>query len=209
MTDPRHPRAPSPVRVDAIVVGASAGGVDALSLLLPALPRDFQPALLIVLHLPRDRPSLLVEVFSARCDLPVHEACDKEPIQPGCVYFAPPDYHLLVDAGVGGHHGPCLALSQDAPVHFSRPAIDVLFESAAAVYGERLGGVILSGANADGASGLGAVRSRGGVTLVQTPATALVATMPAAALARGPVDFMLPLEQMPAVLRAWGGAGAV
>ncbi|RKH15569.1 chemotaxis protein CheB [Corallococcus sp. CA047B] len=206
MTASRNSRVPPPGRVDAIVVGASAGGVDALSTLLPMLPRDFRPALLIVLHLPRERPSLLVEVFSARCALPVHEATDKEPIQPGTVYFAPPDYHLLVDAGVPG---PTLALSQDAPVHFSRPAIDVLFESAAAVYGGRLGGIILSGANADGARGLASVREAGGATLVQAPATALVATMPAEALARGPVDFVLPLEQMPAVLRAWGGAGAL
>ncbi|RYZ38910.1 MAG: chemotaxis protein CheB [Myxococcaceae bacterium] len=209
MTASRHSRAPSPGRVDAVVIGASAGGVDALSTLLPTLPADFRPALLIVVHLPKERPSLLVEVFSARCHLPVREASDKEPIQPGTVYFAPPDYHLLVDAGVGAHPDPTLALSLDAPVHFSRPSIDVLFESAAAVYGERLGGVILSGANADGARGLASVRASGGVTLVQVPSTALVATMPAAALAQGPVDFVLPLEQMPAVLRAWGGAGAI
>ncbi|RKG70801.1 chemotaxis protein CheB [Corallococcus exercitus] len=202
----RPPSATPPGRVDAIVVGASAGGVDALSLLLPTLPGDFRPALLVVVHLPRDRHSLLVDVFAPRCALPVHEAADKQPIQPGALYFAPPDYHLLVDRDA---HGPTLALSQDAPVHFSRPSIDVLFESAADVYGERLGGVLLTGANADGAQGLQAVRRRGGVTLVQTPDTARMATMPAAALAAGPVDFVLPLEQMPAVFRAWGDGGAI
>jgi two-component system, chemotaxis family, protein-glutamate methylesterase/glutaminase len=201
----RRPVSPSR-RVDAIVVGTSAGGVEALSGLLPTLPQDFAAPLLIVLHLPRDRPSLLVEVYTARCRLPVREAADKEPIQPGCIYFAPPDYHLLVDRDA---HGPSLALSKDPPVHFSRPAIDVLFESAADVYGARLGGVILTGANTDGAAGLVAVKAAGGVTLVQDPTTAKSPAMPRAALAMaGPVDFVLSLEQMPAVLRAWGGSGA-
>ncbi|NOK23602.1 chemotaxis protein CheB [Corallococcus carmarthensis] len=206
MPTSRQPSATPAGRVDAIVVGASAGGVDALSLLLPTLPADFRPALLVVVHLPRDRPSLLVDVFSPRCALPVHEAGDKQSIQPGTLYFAPPDYHLLVDRDA---HGPSLALSLDAPVHFSRPAIDVLFESAADVYGARLGGILLTGANADGAQGLQAVRRAGGVTLVQTPSTARASTMPSAALAAGPVDFVLPLEQMPAVLRAWGNGGAI
>ncbi|MBN8231591.1 chemotaxis protein CheB [Corallococcus macrosporus] len=207
MSRPRHPSAPPPAtRVDAIVLGASAGGVEALSRLLPTLPRDFRPALLIVIHIPRGHPSLLVNVFTPHCALPVHEAGDKQPIEPGTVYFAPPDYHLLVDRDA---HGPTLALSQDAPVHFSRPAIDVLFESAADVYGARLGGVLLTGANTDGALGLQAVHRAGGVTLVQKPDTARVATMPAAALAAGPVDFVLPLEQMPAVFRAWGDGGAI
>ncbi|WP_375760507.1 chemotaxis protein CheB [Corallococcus exercitus] len=206
MPTARHPSATPPGRVDAIVLGTSAGGVDALSQLLPTLPGDFRPALLVVVHLPRDRPSLLVDVFAPRCALPVYEAADKQPIQPGSLYFAPPDYHLLVDRDA---HGPTLALSQDAPVHFSRPSIDVLFESAAGVYGERLGGVLLTGANTDGALGLQAVRRGGGVTLVQEPDTARVATMPAAALAAGPVDFVLPLEQMPAVFRAWGDGGAI
>jgi two-component system, chemotaxis family, protein-glutamate methylesterase/glutaminase len=201
----RHP-APPARRVDAIVVGTSAGGVEALSVLLPTLPPDFAPPLLIVLHLPRDRPSLLVEVYSHRCRLPVREAADKEPIRSGCIYFAPPDYHLLVDRDADG---PSLALSMDPPVHFSRPAIDVLFESAADVYRSRLGGVILTGANADGAAGLVAVKAAGGATLVQDPATAKSPAMPRAALAlAGPVDFVLSLEQMPAVLRAWGGRGA-
>ncbi|RKH73731.1 chemotaxis protein CheB [Corallococcus interemptor] len=206
MPTPHRPSAPPAGRVDAIVLGTSAGGVEALTHLLPTLPHDFRPALLIVVHLPRHLPSLLVEVFSVRCRLPVHEAADKQPIQPGTVYFAPPNHHLLVDRDA---RGPSLALSADAPVHFSRPAIDVLFESAAAGYGKRLGGVILTGANADGALGLQAVKRRGGVTLVQEPSTARAPTMPQAALAAGEVDFVLPLEQMPAVLRAWGDGGAI
>ncbi|AKQ65088.1 Chemotaxis response regulator protein-glutamate methylesterase CheB [Myxococcus hansupus] len=166
-------------RIDAVVVGASAGGVEALGTLLPALPRGFRPAVLVVLHQPRERRSLLVDIFSSRCALPVQEAQDKEPAQPGTIYFAPPDYHLLVD------DGPSLALSADEPVLFSRPSIDVLFESAADTYGHRLAGLILTGANSDGARGLAAVREAGGVTLVQRPDTAMVATMPTAALARG------------------------
>ncbi|MBN9683955.1 MULTISPECIES: chemotaxis protein CheB [unclassified Corallococcus] len=198
--------APPAGRVDAIVIGASAGGVDALPHLQPALPTNFRPAVLVVLHLPRGLPSLPPEMFATRCTLPVHAARDKQPIQLGKLYFAPPNHHLLVDLDA---KGPLLALSTDAPVHFSRPAIDVLFESAAAVYGARLGGVILSGANADGALGLQAVKRRGGVTLVQAPETARSPTMLQAALAAGPVDFVLPLEQMPAVFRAWGDDGAI
>src|ERR1700761_9790748 len=118
-------------RIEAIVIGASAGGVEALGLILPALPATFRPSLLIVLHLPRERPSLLVQIYEKRCALPVREADDKEPIEPGTVYFAPPDYHLLVEKGRQ------IALSTEEPVHYSRPSVDVLFESAAEVYGER------------------------------------------------------------------------
>ncbi len=189
-------------RIDAVVVGASAGGVEALGVLLPALPRDFRPSVLIVIHQPRERRSLLADIFTPRCALPVCEAQDKEPVRPGTIYFAPPDYHLLVD------QGPRLALSVDEPVLYSRPSIDVLFESAADIYGERLAGLILTGANSDGARGLTAVREAGGVTAVQAPDTALVATMPRAALSRGPADFVLSLEQLARVLRLMGSTHA-
>jgi CheB methylesterase len=111
-------------RVDAVVIGASAGGVEALSVLLPALPPDSSAAIFIVLHIPRDKPSLLAQIFANKCALPVREAEDKEPVAPGTVYFAPSNYHLLLD------RGPQTALSADDPVHHSRPSIDVLFESA-------------------------------------------------------------------------------
>src|SRR5450830_1699903 len=133
-------------RIDAIVIGASAGGVDALSTLLPALPAGAAASTFVVLHLPRERPSLLVNIVATKCAQPVREAQDKEPIERGVIYFAPPDYHLLVDAG------PQLALSADEPVNFSRPAIDVLFESAADYYGERLLAIVLTGGNHDGAA---------------------------------------------------------
>lgn len=179
--------------VDAIVIGASAGGVDALMTLLPALPARLAAAVLVVLHLPRDRASLLVDIFRPRCALRVVEAQDKERVAAGTVYFAPPDYHLLVDVDADAATEPRLSLSVDEPVHFSRPSIDVLFESAADVYGERLMGIVLTGGNQDGAAGIEAVRRAGGVTAVQDPATAQVPLMPASALARGPVDFVLPL----------------
>ncbi len=116
-------------RIEAVVIGTSAGGVEALSALLPALPAGVCAPVFVVLHLPRERPSLLVDIFGPKCAVPVREAVDKDPIEPGTVYFAPPDYHLLID------DGPTIALSDDEPVHHSRPSVDVLFESAADAFG--------------------------------------------------------------------------
>ena len=181
-------------RVDAIVIGTSAGGVEALSVLLPALPAGLRSPVFIVQHLPRDRPSRLVEIFAPRCVLPVREPDDKEPVEAGTVYFAPPDYHLLLDPG------PMVSLSVDEAVHFSRPSIDVLFESASEVYGDGLLAIILTGASKDGALGLDAVRRARGTTVVQQPDTALVPLMTEEALNRGPVDFVLPLEAIAGLL---------
>ena len=185
-------------RIEAIVIGASAGGVEALGLILPALPARFRPALLIVLHLPRERPSLLVEIYEKRCALPIREADDKEPIEPGTVYFAPPDYHMLVE------RNRQIALSTDEPVHYSRPSVDVLFESAADVFGNRLLGVILTGANEDGAAGLHAIHRAGGVTVVQQPDSAKVPLMVVSALQRHPADFVLSLPQIAELLAGLG-----
>lgn len=182
-------------RVDAVVIGASAGGIEALTLLLPALPPGMLAPLLIVLHLPRDRPSMLADIFARKCPLPVREAEDKEQIAPGTVYFAPNNYHLLVDSG------PQLALSADDPVHHSRPSVDVLFESAAEVYKARLMGIILSGANEDGAAGLAAIHDAGGVTVVQSPETARAPYMALAALKLRPADCVLPLGGIADLLR--------
>ena len=186
---------------DAVVIGASAGGVEVLSMLLSALPASCRLSFFVVMHIPRERPSMLPELFGARCALPVKEAEDKEPIQPGTVYFAPPDYHLLID------RGPAFALSSDEPVHFSRPSIDVLFDSAADIYGERLIGVILTGANQDGAEGLAAVGRAGGRTVVQDPVSAAVAYLPEAALSEGPVDFVLSLDQLRDLFASWSSSG--
>ena len=164
----------------AIVIGGSSGAIDVLNVLLPRLPVGLRAAVIVLLHLPRDRRSLLVDIFRTRCALPVQEAEDQQLIQSGHLYFAPPDYHLLID------NGPRLALSVDAPLHFSRPSIDVLFESAADGYGDKLVGVLLSGANDDGAAGLAAIHAAGGYTIVQDPASSSMPTMPEAALARFP-----------------------
>jgi two-component system chemotaxis response regulator CheB len=161
-----------------MVVGGSSGGIDALLTLLPALPPTLRAAVLVVLHMPRDPRSRLLEIFRPHCRLPLQEAQDQDPILPGTVYFSPPDYHLLID------QGPRAALSVDAPVHYSRPSIDVLFESAADQYGDQLVGILLSGANEDGARGMQAVHAAGGLVVVQDPASAVVSTMPRAALAR-------------------------
>ncbi len=185
-------------RIEAIVIGASAGGVEALGLILPALPATFRPSLLIVVHLPRERPSLLVEIYEKRCALPIREADDKEPIEPGTVYFAPPDYHMLVE------RNRSIALSTEEPVHYSRPSVDVLFESAADVYGDRLLGVILTGANQDGAAGLHAIHRAGGVTVVQQPDSAKVPVMIVSALQRNPADLVLSLPEIAALLVGLG-----
>lgn len=189
-------------RIGGVVIGASAGGVQALSELLPALRRDAQVAVFVVLHLPRDRPSLLVEVFSRKCALDVREAQDKEPVVPGTVYFAPPNYHLLLD------DGPQLALSADDVVNHSRPSIDVLFESAADVYRERLLGIILTGANEDGAAGLAAVHDAGGITVVQEPQSAQSSLMILSALERRAPDLVLPLPGIAALLGEVGASAA-
>jgi two-component system chemotaxis response regulator CheB len=183
--------------IHAVVIGASAGGVEALSVLLSMIPANCRVSFFVVVHIPRERPSLLPELFAGRCALPVREAEDKEPVQPGTVYFAPPDYHMLID------RGPALALSGDEPVHFSRPSIDVLFDSAADIYGECLMGVILTGANQDGAEGLAAVGRAGGRTIVQEPDSAAVAFLPRAALEAGPVDAVLSIERLQALFSTW------
>ena len=177
-------------RVEAVVIGTSAGGIDALGRLLPALPVSLRVPIFIVLHLPRDLPSLLAEIFQHRCAVPVREANDKDRITPGVVYFAPPDYHLLIDSG------PQLALSVDDAVNFSRPSVDALFESAADIYGARLLAVLLTGASADGAAGLAAVHAAGGLTMVQRADQAQVPTMIESALVRLTPDWQLTLSEI-------------
>ncbi|MCM8741565.1 chemotaxis protein CheB [Pseudomonas koreensis] len=175
-------------RVEAIVVGASAGGVEALLSLLGPLRAGYVLPIIVVLHLPEERRSHLAEVFSRRLMLPVEEATDKQDIMPGTVYFATPGYHLSVE------QDRSLSLSLEDRVHHSRPAIDYLFESAADVYGESLAAVLLTGANHDGARGLKQVKQRGGLTIVQDPKDAQVATMPLAALKLQQPDHVLPIH---------------
>jgi two-component system chemotaxis response regulator CheB len=174
--------------VEAVVIGASAGAVDALSVILPALPAGFRLPVMVVVHVPPNKRSVLAELFSAKCRVPVREAEDKEPISGGTIYFAPPDYHLLVEVN------KCLSLSSDEPVLFSRPSIDVLFESAADAYGSALIAIVLTGANHDGAKGMQAVAEAGGIAFVQNPDGAFASAMPAAVIKRCPSARVMSLN---------------
>lgn len=181
--------------VDLVVIGGSAGAIEVLHRVLEKLPAKFGPATAIVIHVPAEGPNLLTEIFTTQAGLKVKLAEDKEPIVGGTIYFATPDYHLLVE------RGRTFALSMDERVHFSRPAIDVLFESAAEAYGERLMGVILSGANADGAAGLGAIAAAGGITVVQSLESAGMIAMPAAALEAAPRSIEVDVAALGELLR--------
>ena len=174
----------------AILIGASAGSVDALMKILPALPAGYPFPILVVVHLSPNAKSIMSEIFAPRCALRVKEAEDKESLQPGTIYFAPPNYHLLVE------EDETLALSSDEPVLFSRPAIDILFESAADAYGEGAVGIVLTGANEDGTHGLQAIDAAGGTCIVQDASQAQAPQMPAAALKRTPSAQVLSLQEI-------------
>ncbi len=182
--------------VQAVVIGASAGGVSALFTVLGGLPSGFAIPVVCVLHLPDDRHSQLAEVLQRRLLRPVCEARDKQPLSPGQIYVAGTGYHLSVERDF------TLSLSQEPPVHFSRPAIDYLFISAADAYGAGLLGVLLTGANEDGAQGLAYIKNSGGRTIVQDPRDAQVALMPEAALALHQPDHILTLSGIEQLLAA-------
>lgn len=184
--------------LEAVVIGASAGAVQALSYLLPALPAEYPLPVLIVVHVPPDRDHALADLLQQKCRLVVKEAEDKEPIRPGTVYFAPADYHLLVE------EDRTLALSSDPLVLHSRPSIDVLFESAAETFGPALLGLVLTGANEDGAAGLRAVSEAGGFALVEDPDQAYAKMMPRAALEACPAAQVMSLDAMSSYL-LWVG----
>ena len=185
-------------RVELVVIGGSAGAIEVLREVLRGLPEKFGSAVAVVIHVPAQGPHLLAEVLSSPGSPPMKVAEDKEPIVPGTIFLAAPDYHLLVEAG------RTFALSYDERVHFSRPAIDVLFESAAEAYGPALMGIVLSGANADGAAGLKAIGDRGGITVVQSLETAEMIAMPAAALEAAPGSLELNVPGLVDILRAHG-----
>ncbi len=176
--------------VDAIVVGASAGGVEALLKVFSRLRVGYRLPILTVLHVPEDRRSQLAQVFQARLPIKVKEADDKEDIAPGTLYFAAPGYHLSVENDFS------LSLSQEDRVFHSRPSIDILFQSAADAYGPRLAGFLLTGANNDGAFGLSCIKLSGGLTVIQDPDQAQARTMPEAALALHEPDYLLPLNDI-------------
>jgi two-component system, chemotaxis family, protein-glutamate methylesterase/glutaminase len=181
-------------RIEAVVIGASAGGVEAFLALLPALPASMKLAVVCILHLAADRESHLAELYGERVDVPVRDAVDKEEIRPGVVYFAVPAYHLSIE------QDRTFSLSCEPPVHFARPSIDVLMESAADAYGSALAGILLTGANQDGAAGMARIKACGGLTIVQDPNEAQSATMPQQAIALSAPDLVLPLARIAALL---------
>lgn len=192
-------------RLQAVVLGVSAGGVLALKTLLTKLPADFPLPILIVQHLSPEVGSMLANLLDAECKLRVKEGDECEAVQAGTVYLAPPNYHMLIE------RDRTLVLSTDAPVRFARPSIDVLFESAARAYGANLVGVILTGANADGSEGLKTIKAHGGVVVIQDPDDAEVDVMPVAALAalgEFTADHVVPLAEIAALLQKLAGKPA-
>lgn len=183
---------------EAVVIGVSAGGLAALEKVLPKLDKDFPMPVIVVQHISPDSDNYLPMHFDRRCFVTVHEAEDKDVLQAGNVYFAPPNYHLMVELE------RTLALSVGEKVNFSRPSVDVLFETAAEAYGDKLIGIILTGANSDGAMGLKKVKDFGGLTIVQDPETAEADAMPKSAIDAVEVDHILPLNKIGHILNELG-----
>ena len=186
---------------DIVVVGASRGGLKASQVLLSGFDSNFPLPIVIVQHRGKDESSLCA-YLNRTSPLPVSEPEDKEAILPGHVYLAPRDYHLLIE-------GTAFALSVDAPVGYARPSIDVLFQSAVDQYKDRVIGVILTGVNRDGSRGLAAIKSHGGLTVVEDPQTAAHREMPEAAVIRANPDWVLPLDQIAGRLTSLCGTVAV
>lgn len=178
---------------DLIVIGASSGGVEALLRVIPQLPRNLPATVCIVVHSSPDGPGLLASILDRRSQLPVAYATDGAPIEPGRVYLAPPDQHLIVEQGQ-------LRVTRGPRENRHRPAVDVLFRSAALAYGPRAVGAVLTGAMNDGTAGLLAIKRRGGVAIVQDPAEALFSGMPGSAARNVAIDHCLSLAEIPATL---------
>lgn len=174
----------------AIVIGASSGGLLALKRLLPALPEEFPCPILIVQHISPVSENYLTVILDKVSQIRVKEADEKEIILPGTAYIAPPDYHLLVEAN------KTLSFSVEDKVNYSRPSIDVLFQTAADAYKDHLIGILLTGANADGSEGMSYIKKRGGFTIVQDPAEAESPFMPKSAIQRNPPDLILTLDEI-------------
>lgn len=175
---------------EAIVIGVSAGGLGALTEVLPALSEEMSLPILIVQHLRMDSDDFMVKHFSTICGRKVKEAEDKEPIEPGTIYFAPPNYHLLVEPD------KTISLSTEGRVNYSRPSIDVLFMAAADVYCNKLICILLTGANSDGTDGIQRIKKREGLVVVQDPKTAEADTMPLSAIENAEVDHIIPLKKI-------------
>ncbi|RCR67941.1 chemotaxis protein CheB [Larkinella punicea] len=174
----------------AVVIGGSAGSIEVLLKLLPALSSPLSLVIMIVLHRKNSTDSSLADLLSSRTTIRVQEVEDKDPVVPGTIYLAPADYHLLIEKD------EVFSLDDSEKVNYSRPSLDVTFESAADVYGSSLVGILLSGANADGTAGLNLIKARGGVLIAQKPETAQAAFMPQHAIQNAPIDRVLDVEEM-------------
>jgi len=185
-------------QIQAVAIGASAGGINALLKILAPLPADYALPIMIVIHIPNDRDSKLADVFQHHIAMPVQQARDKEWITPGIIYIAGSGYHLSVEKNFS------FSLSVEEPESFARPSIDILMQSAADAYGKGLAGVILTGANHDGAAGLASIKAAGGLCIVQDPKEAEVALMPQAAINLCEPELVLNLAEITQLLRNIG-----
>jgi two-component system, chemotaxis family, protein-glutamate methylesterase/glutaminase len=181
------------VAYEVVIIGTSWGGLAALRTIVRGLPREFRLPVAIVQHRHRDSEALLARFLQEQTQLRVCEIEDKQPVEPGTVFVAPANYHMLVEQG----H---FSLSTEAPVRYSRPSIDVALTTAADAYGHRAVGVVLTGSNADGAEGLRRIADAGGMSIVQDPETAEAPVMPRAALKRVPTARVFPLEKISELL---------
>jgi len=175
---------------EAIVIGTSAGGLHALTVILQAFPKDFSLPVIIVQHRSKDERELLEKILGHKCKIKIRQVEEKEKIHNGIVYFAPPNYHILIESNF------TFSLSNDPLVNYSRPSIDVLFQTAANAFRNNLTGIILTGANRDGSEGIKKIKENGGTTIVQNPETAEFNTMPAEAIATGCADYIFNLDEI-------------
>ena len=174
----------------AVVIGGSAGSIDVLLKLLPALSPVFPFTIIIVLHRKNYTDSSLADLLASKTTISIQEVEDKDVVNPGTIYLAPANYHLLIEKE------EVFSLDDSEKVNYSRPSLDVTFESAADVYGSSLVGIILSGANADGTAGLNAVKKAGGISIAQKPETAQSSFMPQQAILHAPIDYVLDVEEL-------------
>jgi two-component system chemotaxis response regulator CheB len=175
---------------EAIVIGVSSGGMNAMKVMFSLLPKEFNTPIIIVQHISSQSENLWIRLLNDKSNIYIKEADEKEKIENGKVYIAPPNYHLLIE------RDKTFSLTVDERVNYARPSIDVLFESAAEAYKNKLIGVILTGSNNDGTNGLKRIKEYGGLTIVQDPATAESSYMPASAIAVVQMDYILTLENI-------------
>ncbi|MBN2595821.1 MAG: chemotaxis protein CheB [Marinifilaceae bacterium] len=174
----------------AVVIGTSYGGLEALKAIIPHLPKDLSLAVIVVLHIGDNKNDSFIQYLNKQSKVKIKEAEEKEKIKVGTVYFAPPNYHILIE------NDSTIALSADPKINHSRPSIDVLFESAAWHFKNQLIGILLTGLNQDGALGIKEIKKYGGITIVENPKTAIAAIMPASAIKIMKPNYILNLDQI-------------